>query len=332
MTEIPQDDVVIEIAQPGGPEVLRPARRPVPRPGRGELLVRVAAAGVNRPDLMQRAGNYPPPPGASDIPGLEVAGTVAAIGADVTGWRVGDAVCALVASGGYARWCIVPAPQALPIPRGLTPIEAAALPETFFTVWRNVFDIGGLRPGETALVHGGASGIGTTAIQLITALGGTVIVTAGSAEKCDACRALGAAHAINYASEDFVEATLAATGGRGVDLVLDMVGGDYLPRNLKVLAEFGRHVSIATQRGPKAEINLVQVMHKRLTLTGSMLRARPVAEKGAIAASLREKVWPLLESGRIKPQIWRTFPLEQAAAAHAALEGGDHVGKIVLTA
>jgi putative PIG3 family NAD(P)H quinone oxidoreductase len=331
MTEIPREDVAIEIAQHGGPEVLRPTRREVLRPGPNELLVRVAAAGVNRPDLMQRAGKYPPPPGASDIPGLEVAGTVEAVGDGVSQFRIGDEVCALVAGGGYARWCIVPAPQALPIPRGLSAIEAAALPETFFTVWRNVFDIGGLRAGETALVHGGASGIGTTAIQLITAFGATAIVTAGNQEKCDACRALGAAHAINYANEDFVEATLAATGKRGVDLVLDMVGGDYVPRNLQVLAEFGRHVSIATQRGAKVEINLVPVMQKRLTLTGSVLRARPVAEKGAIAAQLRDRVWPLLEAGRIRPQIWKTFPLDQAAAAHAALEGGDHVGKLVLT-
>ncbi|GIL40295.1 NAD(P)H-quinone oxidoreductase [Roseiterribacter gracilis] len=330
MAEIPQDDVAIEITTHGGPEVLRPVRRPVPQPGPNELLVRVAAAGVNRPDLMQRAGQYPPPPGASDIPGLEVAGTVAAIGAEVRDVRVGDEVCALVAGGGYARWCIVPAPQALPIPRGLSMIEAAALPETFFTVWRNVFDIGGLRAGETALVHGGASGIGTTAIQMIAAMGATAIVTAGTVAKCAACRTLGAAHAINYATTDFVEATLAATDKRGVDLVLDMVGGDYVSRNLQALAEFGRHVSIATQHGHKIEISLVPVMRKRLTLTGSVLRARSVAEKGAIAAQLREKIWPLLETGRIKPQIWKSFPLEEAAAAHAALEGGEHVGKVVL--
>jgi NADPH:quinone reductase len=331
MTEIPHTDMAIEIANPGGPDMLQPAQRPVPRPGPGELLVRVAAAGVNRPDVMQRQGKYPPPPGASDIPGLEVAGTVAATGFEVGGWKTGDAVCALVAGGGYARWCLVPAAQALPIPSGLSPVEAAALPETFFTVWRNVFDIGGLKRGETALIHGGASGIGTTAIQLITAFGGKAIVTAGSRDKCEACLRLGAVHAIDYRSEDFVAAVREATGGRGVDLVLDMIGGDYLPRNLQVLAERGRHVSIATQRGSRAEINLVTVMQKRLTLTGSVLRARPVAEKAAIAAALQAQVWPLLANGQVRPQIWRTYRLEEAAAAHAALDGGDHIGKIVLT-
>jgi putative PIG3 family NAD(P)H quinone oxidoreductase len=321
----------IEIAEPGGPHVLRPARRPLPEPGPGEVRVRVDAAGVNRPDVIQRQGKYPPPPGASDIPGLELAGTIDALGDGVTDWGVGDRVCALVSGGGYAEYCAVPAIQCLPIPSGFDAVQAAALPETFFTVWANVFERGGLRAGEILLLHGGTSGIGTTAIQLARAFGARVLATAGSPEKCAACVALGAERAVNYRAEDFVAAAREATGGRGVDVVLDMVGGPYIPRNLEALAPGGRLVLIALQGGSKAEASFLPVLQRHLTITGSLLRPRPVEEKGRLARALREKVWPLLESGRVRPVIDSTFPLERAGDAHRRMESGAHVGKIVLT-
>jgi putative PIG3 family NAD(P)H quinone oxidoreductase len=321
----------IEIATPGGPEVLTPAQRPVPQPAAGEILIAVAAAGINRPDLMQRQGNYPPPPGARDIPGLEVSGWVAALSEGVTGFKLGDAVCALLAGGGYAGYVAVPAVQCLPVPEGLTLVEAAALPETLFTCWTNLIDGGHLKAGETVLIHGGASGIGTTGIQLAKALGATVFVTAGSPEKCEACRTLGADLAIDYKAEDFVAAIKQATGKRGVDVVLDMVGGDYVRRDIEILAQGGRHVSIAVQGGPEATIPIFKVMQKRLILTGSTLRPRGPAEKGRIAEALHETAWPLIAAGRIRPLIHATFPLEDAADAHRALEDGDHIGKIVLT-
>jgi putative PIG3 family NAD(P)H quinone oxidoreductase len=314
----------------GGPEVLEVARGPVPRPGAGEVLIKVAYAGVNRPDVMQRRGLYPPPPGASPIIGLEIAGQIAAQGAGVTGFREGEGVCALVAGGGYAEYCAAPAPQCLPVPQGLTLAEAAALPETFFTVWTNVFDRGRLEPGEAFLVHGGTSGIGTTAVQLAHAFGARVFTTAGSDEKCAFCKRLGAEAAINYRNEDFVEIARRLTGGRGVDVILDMVGGSYVPRNLRALAVEGRLVQIAFQDGSKIDCDLLPIMVKRLTVTGSTLRPRSVAEKGAIAAALKEKVWPLLEAGRVKPVIHKVFPLAEAAAAHRLMEGGTHIGKIVL--
>jgi len=323
--------IAIAITRPGPPEVLQAVERPQPAPGDGEVLVRVAAAGVNRPDLAQREGRYRPPPGVTDIPGLELAGTIVETGAGVTTWRTGDRVCALVAGGAYASYCAVPAPQCLPVPRGCSMIEAAAMPETFFTVWTNVFERGRLAAGESILVHGGASGIGTTAIQLARAFGATVFATAGTAEKCAACERLGAARAINYRSEDFVTVVADATGGRGVDVVLDMVGGDYVSRNLEVLAADGRLIQIAVLRGAKAEVDLAPLMRKRITFTGSLLRPRSVEEKGAIARALHERVWPIVEEGRVRPIIHRTFPLEQAAGAHAELERGEHVGKIVLT-
>ncbi|WP_448207346.1 NAD(P)H-quinone oxidoreductase [Azospirillum sp. sgz302134] len=328
---LPDSMTCIEISQPGGPAVLRPTQRPAPVPGPGEVLVAVEAAGVNRPDLLQRQGRYDPPPGASDLPGLEVAGRVVAIGEGVTEWAAEDAVCGLVAGGGYARYCVVPAAQLLPVPKGFGMIEAAAVPETYFTVWTNVFERGALQPGETFLVHGGSSGIGTTAIQLAKAFGAKVFTTAGSADKCRACEELGADRAIDYKTEDFAAVIKQETGGRGVDVVLDMVGGDYIARDIDIMAPDGRHVSIAFLQGPKVSINMFPVMTKRLTLTGSTLRARPVAEKGRIARALREKVWPLLESGTIKPVIHKTFPLEQAAEAHALMESSTHIGKIVLT-
>lgn len=330
MSPLPPDAAVVEIAAPGPPEVLRPARRPVAPPGPGEVLIRVAAAGVNRPDVLQRQGHYPPPPGASDIPGLEVAGEVVAVGEGVAEWRVGDRVCALVAGGGYAEYCPAPAPQCLPLPRGLTPVEAAAIPETFFTVWTNVFERGRLGPGEALLVHGGASGIGTAAIALARAFGARVFATAGSAAKCAACLALGAERAINYREEDFVAVVKEATAGRGVDVVLDMVGGDYIPRNLECLAVEGRLVLIALQRGAKAALSFAPVLFRRLTITGSSLRPRTVEQKGAIARALRERVWPLLEAGRVRPVIHSRFPLAEAASAHRLMESGAHVGKIVL--
>ena len=327
---LPQDMTAIEIAQPGGPEVLKPGRRPVPAPGAGEVLIEVAAAGVNRPDVLQRQGGYAPPPGASDIPGLEVAGRIVAVGDGAGPWKVGESVCALVAGGGYAEYCAAPAPQCLPVPGKLDLIHAAALPETFFTVWTNVFDRGRLQRGETFLVHGGSSGIGTTAIQLAHAFGARVIATAGSDEKCEACRKLGADIAVNYRTEDFAAKVMEATEGKGADVILDMVGGDYIPKNLKCLAVEGRLVQIAFLKGSTAEINLLPLMMKRQTLTGSTLRPRSVAQKAEIAQSLRQKVWPLLESGKIAPVIYKTFPLAQAADAHRLMESSAHVGKIVL--
>jgi NADPH2:quinone reductase len=323
--------IAIEIAEFGGPDVLRPTRRPIPAPGAGELLVEVAAAGVNRPDVLQRQGGYRPPPGASDIPGLEVAGRITALGAGVEGWRVGDQVTALVAGGGYAEFCAVPAPQCLPIPRGLDAVRAGAMPETFFTVWTNVFDRARLKTGETFLVHGGTSGIGTTAIQLARAFGARVFTTAGSPEKCAACIGLGAERAIDHRRDDFVAVIQEATGGKGVDVILDMVGGSYINRNLKILAVGGRLVQIAFLEGSKAEIDVAPIMVKHQTLTGSTLRPRTVAEKGIIAAALREKVWPLVEAGKLGPVIFKTFPLAEAAAAHRLMESSSHIGKIVLT-
>lgn len=320
----------IEITRPGGPEVLAPAERPDPSPGRGEVLIEVRAAGVNRPDLMQRQGRYPPPPGASEIPGLEVAGPVVALGQGVADFRSGDEVCALVAGGGYAELCAAPAPQCLPVPAGLDLIAAAAIPETFFTVWTNLFDTGKFARGETLLVHGGSSGIGTTAIQMARAFGARVLATAGSPEKCVACERLGAERAINYRAGDFVAIVREATGGRGADVILDMVGGDYVQRNLEALAPRGRLVQIGLQGGFTAAINLLPILQRRLVITGSTLRARSVDEKGAIARALREHVWPLLERGAVRPVIYATFPLSQAANAHRLMESGEHIGKIVL--
>ncbi|MHA1538001.1 MAG: NAD(P)H-quinone oxidoreductase [Alphaproteobacteria bacterium] len=320
----------IEIPEPGGPEALVPGTRPVPEPGENEVLIAVAAAGVNRPDVMQRQGRYPMPPGITDIPGLEIAGTVAGVGTGVTGLSVGDEVCALVAGGGYAEYCIAPAPQCLPVPKGLSMVEAACLPETFFTVWTNVFDRGRLAKGESMLVHGGSSGIGTTAIQLGVALGGPVYVTAGTDGKCDACTKLGAARAINYKTEDFAAVIDQETGGRGVDLVLDMIGADYFARNIACLAEEGRLVQIAVQSGFKTELNLLNIMQKRLTVTGSTLRPRSVADKAAIASALHEKVWPLIEAGTVKPVMFKSFALAEAAKAHALMESSKHIGKIAL--
>jgi NADPH:quinone reductase len=322
---------VIEIAEFGGPDVLKPAKRAMPKPRPGEVLVEVAAAGVNRPDVLQRQGGYRPPPGASDLPGLEVAGRIAALGPDVTGWKVGDGVCALVAGGGYAEFCTAPVPQCLPIPRGLDTIKAAALPETFFTVWTNVFDRAHLKSGESILIHGGTSGIGTTAIQLAREFGAGVYTTAGSADKCAACVKLGATRAINHRSEDFVAVLEEATGGKGIDVILDMVGGSYINRNLKILGLEGRLVQIAFLEGSKAEIDFLHIMMKRQTITGSTLRPRSIAEKGAIAKSLREKVWPLIEAGKVGPVMFKTFPLREAAAAHRLMESSSHIGKIVLT-
>ena len=327
--------LAIEIAGFGGPEVLRPVERPVAEPGLNEVRVRVHAAGVNRPDLMQRQGKYPPPPGASDIPGLELAGIVESVGPILEGepsrWAPGDSVCALVTGGGYAESAIAPSPQCLPVPSGMTPVSAAAIPETYFTVWTNVFQRGQLATGETILIHGGSSGIGTTAIQLARAFGAMVYVTAGTDEKCRACQELGAEAAINYKTSDFVDVISQLTSGRGVNVILDMVGGDYLERNLKTLAVDGRLVQIGLQGGSRSNIDLRLVMQRRLTLTGSTLRNRSVAEKAAIARDLEKHVWPLLASGTVKPIIDRTLPLEQAAEAHRLLESGEVVGKIVLT-
>jgi len=330
----------IEISKPGGPEVLRLVERPAPAPGPGEVLIDVAAAGVNRPDLMQRQGNYAPPPGVTDIPGLEVAGTISALGPDDAAgppqsanrrvWKVGDEVCALVAGGGYAELVAAPGVQCLPAPAGLSLLHAAAIPETFFTVWTNVFERGRLARGEWLLVHGGSSGIGTTAIQLAVARGALVIATAGSAEKCRACEALGATRAINYRTADFVAAVNETTAQRGVDVVLDMVGGEYTARNIECLARDGRLVQIATMGGRMATIPLWVVMSKRLTITGSTLRPRTPAEKGAIASAIEREVWPLLTAGRVRPAVERTWPLKDAADAHRALEQGEVIGKIVL--
>jgi putative PIG3 family NAD(P)H quinone oxidoreductase len=322
--------IAVEITHPGGPDVLVAAERPVPSPGPADVLIRVAAAGVNRPDVMQRMGHYPPPPGASDIPGLEVAGTIARVGADAGAWSPGDRVCALVAGGGYAEYCVAPALQCLPVPRDMDVVHAAAIPEAFFTVWVNLFERGRLQAGESVLIHGGSSGIGTTAIQLARARGSQVFATAGTADKCAACERLGAERAFNYHETDFVAATREATGGRGVDVVLDMVGGDYLPRNLDVLATDGRLVQIAVLGGVKATLNLITMMQRRLTLTGSTLRARPVADKGTIAAHLHANVWPLLDAGLVRPVIHATFPLARAADAHRVMESGVHIGKLVL--
>ena len=322
--------LAIEIAEPGGPDVLKPADRPKPSPGSGEVLIEVAAAGVNRPDVMQRQGKYPPPPGASDIPGLEVAGTVVALGEDATEWRIGDEVCALVPGGGYAEYCTAAAPVCLSVPTGLDIVAAAGMPETFFTVWTNVFERGGLKAGERFLVHGGTSGIGTTAIQMAVAFGARVFATAGSAEKCAACEQLGAERAINYRNEDFAEVIADLTNGAGVDVVLDMVGGEYTPRNISILATDGRLVQIALLGGAKTTINLIPLMQRRLTVTGSTLRPRSVAEKAAIARAMRQRVWPLVEQGRIRPVVHGTFPLRQAAEAHRVLEAGAHIGKLIL--
>jgi NADPH2:quinone reductase len=320
----------IEIARPGGPQVLRLAERPRPQPGPGEALIRVFAAGVNRPDVLQRKGAYAPPPGASDLPGLEIAGVIEEGDLAGSGFAVGDAVCALVAGGGYAEFCVAPVGQMLPVPRGLTFAEAAALPETHFTVWSNVFDRAHLAPGETLLVQGGTSGIGVAAIQIAAALGNTVFATAGTEEKCRACEALGARRAINYRSEDFVAVVKDLTAKRGVDVILDMVAGDYLPREIECLADDGRLVIIALLGGSKAMLDCNAVLRRRLTVTGSALRPRPVEFKAAIARKLRARVWPLLESGRVKPMLYQSFALAEAAAAHALMESSQHIGKIVL--
>lgn len=317
----------IEIVAAGGPDVLRVAKRPVPALRDGEVLIRVAAAGVNRPDIMQRQGKYPPPPGASDIPGLEIAGEVVAGGGDI---RAGQPVCALVSGGGYAEYCAVPAVQCLQIPNGVSHTEAAAIPETYFTVWTNLFDRGRLQPGERFLIHGGTSGIGTTAIQLARAHGATVFATAGSREKCDACVRLGATRAIDYREEDFVEAIKQATGGEGVDVILDIVGGDYLQRNLSCLRLNGRLVQIGLMSESKSVVDLRPVLQKRLTITGSTLRARSPAEKGAIARAVEANVWPLIERGEVRPIVQATYPLARAADAHRELESGRVIGKIVL--
>jgi NADPH2:quinone reductase len=320
----------VEITKPGPPEVLRPADRPKPVPKPHEILIKVAAAGVNRPDVLQRTGNYPVPPGASDLPGLEVAGEVVETGSGSSLWKKGDKVCALVHGGGYAEYCVTPEVQALPVPKGLSLVEAASLPETFFTVWGNVYDRGRLAPGESLLVQGGSSGIGVTAIQMAAATGNRVFATAGSDEKCAACVRLGAERAINYRTQDFEKEILAATGGKGVNVILDMVGGDYVPKELKCLADDGRLVFIAFLRGPKTELNIDPVMRRRLTITGSTLRPRTVEFKGYLAKNLREKIWPLIEAGKIKPEIFKTFPLEQAAEAHRLMESSQHIGKLVL--
>ncbi|HIJ43719.1 MAG: NAD(P)H-quinone oxidoreductase [Rhodospirillales bacterium] len=326
----PTSMTCIEIAEFGGPEVLKPATRPTPEVAAGEVLVRVAAAGVNRPDIFQRRGLYPPPPDVTDIPGLEVAGVAAAVADGVAGWKAGDPLCALAGGGGYAEYCAVPAPQCLPIPGGLNMVEAAAIPETFFTVWTNVFERAALKPGETLLVHGGAGGIGTAAIQMASRLGARVIVTAGTPEKCASCMELGAERAVNYRQEDFVAAAKEFGNGKGVDVILDMVGGGYIERNIKALAADGRLVNIAYLRGSKAEIDFLPVMLKRLTITGSTLRPQTVERKGTIAGALKERIWPLIASGGIKPVVHATFPLAEAAEAHRLMESGNHIGKIVL--
>lgn len=327
---LPTDMTFINLPSFGGPEALVPARGPLPQPGPGEVLVKVAAAGVNRPDVMQREGNYSPPSGASPVLGLEIAGEVVALGETVTEWQPGDLVCALVGGGGYAEYCTAPAPQCLPIPKGLSLIEAAALPETYFTVWTNVFERGGLKAGEAILIHGGSSGIGTTAIQLAREFGARIFTTVGNAEKARACEELGAERAINYREEDYVEVVKELTGGKGVELILDMVGGDYLARDVEALAVEGRLVQIAFQKPSKMEFDFLPMMLKRLTLTGSTLRPRTVAQKAAIAQALHQKVWPLLETGKVRPVIYQTFPLTEASAAHTLMESSKHIGKIML--
>lgn len=329
MSTLPATMTCVEIKVPGGPEALVPTTRPVPQPREGEILIKVAAAGVNRPDIAQRAGHYPAPPGASDLPGLEAAGTVAALGAGVTDWKVGEAVCALTPGGSYAEYCTVPAPQCLPPPKGFDMLHAAALPENYFTVWHNLFERGQLTAGESVLIHGGASGIGTTAIQLAKAFGVTVFTTVRTAEKAAAVTKLGADHAVLYKDNDWAAEVKKLSGG--VDVVLDMVAGDYIPKNLALLKQDGRLVIIALQRGTKAELNAAAVMVNRLTITGSTLRPQSIASKGRMAKGLKEKAWPLLESGKIKPIIYKTFPLRDAAGAHAELERADHVGKVMLS-
>jgi len=330
MGALPTQMTAIGITAPGGPDMLVPEKRPVPTPGDGEILVKVAAAGVNRPDVMQRMGLYPPPPGAPDTPGLEIAGEVVALGRNVKRWKVGDRVMALVVGGGYAEYCLAHESHALPV-GGLSMVEAAAIPETFFTVWHNAFERGGLKSGETLLVHGGSSGIGTTAIQLAKAFGVRVITTAGSEEKCDACRKLGADVAVNYRTEDFVAATKSATGDKGAEVIVDMVGGDYIARNYEAATVEGRIVQIAFQGSPKATVDFRRVMLKRLHHTGSTLRSRSVADKGAIARAVETNVLPLIAAGKVKPVIYKTFPLAAAPAAHALMETSAHIGKIVLT-
>jgi putative PIG3 family NAD(P)H quinone oxidoreductase len=331
MTALPDRMTVIAIRSPGGPDVLVPEQRPTPAPAAGEILLKVAAAGVNRPDVMQRMGLYPPPPGATDIPGLEIAGEVVARGAGASRWKDGDKVMALVVGGGYAEYCLAHESHALPIPPSMSAVEAAAVPETFFTVWYNTFERGRLAAGETLLVHGGSSGIGTTAIQLAKAMGARVVATAGSPEKCAACRELGADVAVNYKTEDFVAATKKATDGRGADVILDMVGGSYIERNYEAAAVEGRVVQIAFQDASHADVDFRRLMFKRLTHTGSTLRARAIADKAAIARAVEDKVLPLIAAGRVKPVIDSTFPLREAAAAHARMETSQHLGKIVLT-
>ena len=330
MPALPDHMTAIAIRAPGDPEMLVPEQRPLPRPAEGEVLVKVAAAGVNRPDVMQRRGLYPPPAGATDIPGLEIAGEVIALGAGALRWKLGDEVMALVVGGGYGQYCPAHESHALPIPAGLTMVEAAAIPETFLTVWHNTFERGGLKAGETLLVHGGSSGIGTVAIQLAKAFGARVITTAGSPEKCAACRRLGADIAVNYRTEDFVAATKSATGGKGADLILDMVGGDYIERNYEAAAVDGRVVQIALQDSPKATVDFRRLMLKRLTHTGSTLRARSVSDKGAIARAVEQQALPLVAANKVRPLIDSTFPLAQASAAHARMEASTHIGKIVL--
>jgi putative PIG3 family NAD(P)H quinone oxidoreductase len=320
----------IEISAPGGPEVLKPVRRPMPMAGPNEVLITVAAAGVNRADTLQRQGRYPAPPGASDLPGMEVAGTIAAVGSGVEGWSVGDAVCALIAGGGYAQYATAPAVQCLPVPKGFTMEQAASVPETAFTVWTNIFERAGFRPGDFVLIHGGTSGIGVMAIQIVAAMGGFALATAGSARKARVCEDLGAVRGIDYRAEDFVEVVKAVTGG-GADIILDMVGGDYLARNMACAAIEGRIVNIATMQGAKTQVDLLQVMLKRLTLTGSTLRGRTPAQKADIARALKRRIWPLLEAGRIKPVVHAAFPMAQAPEAHRLMESSEHIGKIVLT-
>ena len=328
---VPLEMSVIEIAAPGGPEQLKLGQRPVPRPGDEEVLVRVAAAGVNRPDVMQRQGRYPPPPGASDLPGLEIAGEIVALGPKVSGLSIGDKVTALLPGGGYAAYAVAAAPLCLPVPDGVSMVEAAAIPETFFTVWTNLFDRGRCQAGDTVLIHGGTSGIGTTAIQLAAAWGARVFATAGSDDKARACERLGAVRGINYRTEDFVEVMQAQTGGKGVDVTLDMVAGSYVARNLEIAALEGRIVVISLLGGSRAEINMGMLLTKRLTLTGSTLRTRTVAQKAAVADAVRKNVWPLLASGRVRPVIHATFPLAEASEAHRLMETSNHIGKIVLT-
>ncbi len=328
--QVPSSMRAVEITEPGGPEVLAVCERPVPRPKKGEALVRVAAAGINGPDVMQRQGMYPPPPGASDIPGLEIAGEIVAVGEGVDEARIGEQICALVTGGGYADYCAAAAPLCMPIPDGISMVQAAGIPETFFTVWTNVFDRGHLTAGEFMLVHGGSSGIGTTAIQIGTKVGAKVIVTAGTAEKCQFCEELGAVAAINYREEDFVERVKELTADHGADIILCMIGGEYFPRNLDSLAVEGRLVQIALRGGPKSNVNLLPIMLKRLVITGSTLRPRTVEQKSTIASALRRRVWPMLESGAIAPVVHADFPLEQASDAHALMDSSTHMGKIIL--